>query len=310
MSKNRKKIIGTLLGIMASVSSAGAMQNDPNAGSTNTETVEKSKKRNQDTTSFYWNVAKLVASVFATNEIGSNLPVVKNCTYPLLRQLSGYRVRRNVRGEFHRSNGLKKVDNSFNYKVLNETDGEFYCLSFNFTPGYYKEQNNKFVLKTCLKKIENVEFIDNIKTEGNLVINPTPSGATIIKLSMESDDGTVLNSKVDNFLKSDNFDVDDAADALSKAISFVKLINSNKSNDEKFRLINKNFDVLYAPKLSKEGLKAYGSNVIYSGKLDSFRIFVKERQSANGEMRKIYAEFQLIPEENIKQQEQGDNGNK
>ena len=155
MSKNRKKIIGTLLGLMASVSSVGAVQNAPSASNADTETAAKSKKRNQDTTSVYWNIARLFVSGLAANEVGSNLPVIKHFTYPLLRQLSSYRVRfGTVRGEFRRSNGLIKIGNSFNYKVLNEVDGEFYCLSFNPSSAYYKIINDRLVLKSHFRKIE------------------------------------------------------------------------------------------------------------------------------------------------------------
>lgn len=284
MSKNRKKIIGTLLGIMASVSSAGAMQNAPNTGSANTETFAKSTKRNQDTTSIYWNIAKLFVSGLAANEIASSLPFAKNLTYPLFRRLSGYRVRYGVRGEFHRSiNPSIRINN--NYKILNEKDNGFYNLNFGCFLAYYDSKDGS--LKSSLKKINN-EAINKINSKKNLVIKSLLGGG-MISLSMESGDGTVLNRSVPDFLESgDDFSVDDAADALSKAIELTNLINSDKSNKDKVDLINKKFDVLCSP----------GGEDEISKNVPSFRILVKERKNSKGELRKIYAEFQLTSDNN------------
>ena len=299
MSKNRKKIIGTLLGIMASVSSAGAMQNAPNTGSANTETFAKSTKRNQNTTSIYWNIAKLFVSGLAANEIASSLPFAKNLTYPLFRRLSGYRVRYGVRGEFHRSiNPSIRINN--NYKILNEKDNGFYNLNFGCFLAYYDIKNdikndvkmmlkNGIVLKDRLRKINNANVIGKINPKKNLVIKLV-CGVPTINLSMESDDGTVLNKEIPNFLRSgDDFSVDDAADALSKAIELTDLINSNKSDEDKLKLINKKFNVLCSP----------GEAGGISEKASSFRILVKERKNSKGELRKIYAEFQLIAKDKI-----------
>ena len=85
--------------------------------------------------------------------------------------------------------------------------------------------------------------------------------------------------------------------------SYSKLINSYKTNKEKLRLINENFDAVYAPKLNENEKQNMDKNDIVTAikPFRMFRIFVKERKNTKGEMRKIYAEFPLIEEDEIEQ---------
>ncbi len=284
MNKNRKKIIGTLLGIMASVSSAGAMQNAPNTGSASTETVAKSKKRNQDTTSVYWNIAKLATSLLAVDEIGSNLPAIKYCTYPFLRQLSGYRVRRGVRGDFIRRNGPASLN--YGYTIFNESDCNFYNISFSRGNMRYDKDKNSgkyFLKKDTFREISDDSF-NNLKSDKKQSIGLL-SAFYDIRLVMEDENGVVLSgsnaTSVREFLKSDDFTPSDAADALSKVIEFVNIINSDKSDGDKIKLINKNMSAVFCPK----------GKLMESG--HPIRILVKERKNAKGEIRRIFADFRI-----------------
>lgn len=288
MKKIRRNIVGTLLGLMASISSTSAMKDGSvnestnNTKNTSTQTVSKSKKRNQDTTSVYWNIAKLTTSLLTANEIGSNLPVIKYFTHPLLRQLSGYRVRSGVRGEFIRSNGPAAAN--YGYTIFNESDRNYYQLSFmRYSWLYAKDKNGALV--DSLKEID-IGSISNIKLERNLLIFK-PYNFNAINLSMEDEEGNILSggdaTGIRNFLKSDDYTASDAADALSKVLEFVNLINSNKSDDDKVNLINQQFKVTCVARSKENSTPA-------------FRIFVKERKNAEGKIRRIFAEFRMRDE--------------
>ena len=301
MKKIRRNIVGTLLGLMASISSTSAMKDGSvnestnNTKNTSTQTVSKSKKRNQDTTSVYWNIAKLTTSLLTANEIGSNLPVIKYFTHPLLRQLSGYRVRSGVRGEFIRSNGPGAVN--YGYTIFNESDRNYYQLIFRRHNSLYTRNKvtNKCNLVDLLKKID-VDNINKIKLERNLLIFKFYN-FNVINLAMEDGEGNVLSGDdatgIRKFLESDDYTASDAADALNKVLEFVNVINSNKSDKDKVDLINQQFNVTCVARAKK-------------GDIPVFRIFVKERKNAKGKIRKIFAEFRMQDEKTKEEIEKED----
>lgn len=292
MRSNKKKLLSVILGFMASISGTSAvMKLEKDTKSTNTEMMSKSKKRNQEGPGLGRNVAELVFAMFAGNEISSDLPVVKGFTYPLLRQmLSGYRVCRNVRGEFIRQNGPSV--HAYGYTVFNESDRNFYNINFSHFFNCYK---NNVLKKDDFKEINNDNFND-LKSKKKVSIAKMGSMYDV-RLVMEDENGIVLSGtnapSVREFLKSDDFTVDDAANALSKAIGLVNIINSDETNEYKVEWINKNINVV----------------CLFRHDDDNFhmlRIFVKERKNANGEMRKIFAEIKLQDEKTKEEIEKED----
>ena len=128
MNKNRKKIIGTLLGIMASVSSAGAMQNAPSTGSDNTkitnnknEKQNEFKKRGEAKASRLLQALDLAVRLGLCNEVASTVPGLKRISYPIFRQVfSDYRVVHGFRGYVMRHDNPQYANNVFK---LNGDDG-------------------------------------------------------------------------------------------------------------------------------------------------------------------------------------------
>ena len=293
MRSNKKKLLSVILGFMASISGTSAvMKLEKDTKSTNTEMMSKSKKRNQEGPGLGRNVAELVFAMFAGNEISSDFPVVKGFTYPLLRQmLSGYRVRRNVRGEFIRQDGGPN-SLAYGYTVFNESDRNFYNINFSHFFNCYK---NNVLKKDDFKEINNDNFND-LKSKKKVSIAKMGSMYDV-RLVMEDENGVVLSGtsavNIREFLKSDDFTVDDAANALSKAIGLVNIINSGETNEYKVKWINENIDVV----------------CLFRHDNDNFhmlRIFVKERKNANGEMRKIFAEIKLQDEKTKEEIEKED----
>ena len=286
MRSSKKKLLSVILGFMASISGTSAVMKDgKDTKSTNTEMMSKSKKRNQEGPGLGRNLTELAFALLCSNEILSNFPVVKKFTYPLFRQmLSGYRVRRNVRGEFIRQNGPSVL--AYGYTVFNESDRNFYNINFSHFFNCYNKANKNYVLKKDdFQKINDDNF-NNLKSEKKVSITKMGSMYSV-RLVMEDENGAVLSgadaASIRGFLQSDDFTVDDASDALSKAIGLVNIINSDETNAYKVKWINENLDVVCLFRHDKDNFH-------------TLRIFVKERKNANGEMRKIFAEIKLQDE--------------
>ena len=280
INSNKKKIISILLWLMASISSSGAMKQENNSSTKSTagaNTDVVSNKRNQDDVSVFWNVAGLIALMETANEIGSNLPGVKKITHPFIRQrFSNYRIRSNVWGDFYRLSGPHVSD--FCYKIFNEENQKFYRVAFAHRTSHYEKGKLNYKFKNLDQGIlrEKLYFA-------------TFGGDVNLRFAMEDQNGNSISpgegalKDLDTFIKSEDYTVDDAADAVNKAIQFAKIIDSNKTPDEKVNLINNNekLNVVCAP--MGQLLK----------KVHCFRIFVKERKNAKGEVRKIFVGFEM-----------------
>ena len=287
MKKNQKKIVGTLLGLMASISGTNAMQNgsakDNNiknsAGNTKNQNDESKvlKKRVQAGVNPYLKVAGFVLEAMLLNDLASTIPGAGKYFRPLIRPLvSNYRVVHGFRGYINRhDNPLYK-----NIFKLAGDDGHDFRVRVDKGDNLFKWQDpdlkdiQDFKSELYTRKIAKIE--DNIDAIPARNKNEDKKKMKLSEYLSEPSVNLVAEAKV----KGQNvyyrlFDeyasiwsVDDAAKAVGKANKLLDIINNEKmSKDEKKNAI----------------LKKFGENAVFvpsnlKGESTIFRIFLKKSE--------------------------------
>ncbi len=264
MSKNRKKIIGTLLGIMASVSSVGAMQNAPDAGSDNTgitnkknEEQKKFKKRGEVKANPYLRVLDACVKLGLINEFLSTTPLRK-FSRPFLRQLvTNYRRVHGFSGYVMRHDNPKYTNNVFK---LNGDDGHDFRIRVDKGDNLFGDEESESVETLA---IESSEFFDGLKGKFELSeYLSEPSINLVAEAKFRDNDGYYRLFEIKAI-----WNIDDVARAVGQVNKLLDIINNQKiDNDQKKQMIENQFgkNVVFVP--AKEG-----DNIV-------FRIFLGKKK--------------------------------
>ena len=305
MRKNRKKIIGTLLGLMASISNAGAtVQSAPNTGSANTETTNeknekqnKFKKRVEAKASIGWLISKTVIEFELLNELCSTIPGLRKCSRTLVRPyFSNYRIVHGFRGYVMRHDNPTYTDSVFK---LNGDDGHDFRVRVDKADNFFKVDNDNKLCK-------------NLPVESTLIIDDLNVDNCKFKLSeylSEPSLNLVAEAEVQNENKNEDkeyyrlfddtlsiyktiWDIEDVANAVGKANKLLDIINNQGMNaEQKKKMIEKQFgeNVVFVPEKKEEKKKvvnnAGGDNGEYK-----FRILLGKKKFPIVDLREIVEE--------------------
>ena len=262
MKKNQKKIVGTLLGLMASISGTSAVMKsgsakdnniENSAGNTKNQNDESKvfKKRGQAGVNPYLKAAGFVLEAMLLNDLASTIPGAGKYFRPLIRPLvSNYRVVHGFRGYVNRhdSSSYKNVfklagDNGHDFRVrVDKGDNWFQWRDAKLN----NIQDFKSELYT--RKIAKIE--DNINLIPARNENEEKKRMKLSEYLSEPSVNLVAEAKVkDQGVYYRLFDeyasiwsIDDVAKAVGKANELLDIINNEKMNkDEKKNAILKKF---------------------------------------------------------------------
>ena len=288
MKKNQKKIVGTLLGLMASISGTSAVMKsgsakdnniENSAGNTKNQNDESKvfKKRGQAEVNPYLKAVGFVLEAILVNDFASTIPGVGKHFRPLIRPLvSSYRVVHGFRGYINRHDNplYKNV-----FKLAGDDGHDFRVVAckgdnwFQWRDGNL-ENIQGFNSELYTRKIARIE--DNInaipvrneneekKKLSEYLSEPSVNLVAEAKVKDQDQDQDVYYRLFDEYASI--WSIDDAAKAVGKANELLDIINNEKMNkDEKKNAI----------------LKKFGKNAVFvpSGlekESTIFRIFLKK----------------------------------
>ena len=273
MRKNRKKIIGTLLGIMASVSSAGATQNVPNTGSANTgiadsknEEQNKFKKRGEVKVNRLLRALDALLKLELCNELASTIPGLRKFSRTFIRPyVSNYRIVHGFRGYVMRHDNPSYTADVFK---LSGDDGHDFRVRVGRGDGIFLINNDH----TCdTSPLESVDFapVERVKLSEYL---SEPHINLVVEAKANGSDTCYPLSEA-----RDSWSIDDAAYAIGQVNKLIDIINDQKIDPhEKKNKIKEQFGSNVVFVAGKQGEQGEQNN--QPKKFKKFRIFLGKRK--------------------------------